>query len=93
MASTMIAAFPVADGYVVEALITATDLGLATWTPTVAASLGFDLGVDFGAPGADSSCMNLGGALVLRSLPMVPDGGCGRPDCTPTAFCTPRLQP
>ena len=36
-----------ADGYAVEAFITAADLDLTSWTP---ASFGFDLAVDVSAP-------------------------------------------
>jgi hypothetical protein len=85
-----VAAF--ADGYAVEALINAADLGLWSWQP--AGKLGFDLAVDFAAAGAaaDPLCSSARTQTFLRLAPEEPPCA-GQPWCDTRAFCLPQLLP
>jgi len=95
-------AYPRSGGYLVEAIVEAADLGLASWT--LAGHVGVDVGVDVstpdGGPGNGlSSCTTNGGlghrlgqfALQLTT----PTGSCtnGDPYCDVRAFCNPILAP
>jgi hypothetical protein len=94
--STLFRAFSRPDGYAVEAVVVASDLGLASWS--LAGRVGFDLSVDVSVP--DGSSTNLPpcnvryrvGQFHLRvtgSQPGCTDGG---PYCDVAAFCNPALQ-
>ena len=80
-----------ADGYAVEATISAADLGLWQWSPHSA--LGFNLAIDVSSPGRDPAqpCSQRLGQLFLHAAPG--DGACrGEPWCDVRAFCRPALQ-
>ena len=78
------------EGYAVEALITASDLGMWDWQP--AGQLGFDLAVDFAGsgPSTDSACSTARSQLLLRVTPEAPPCA-GQPWCDTRSFCVPRL--
>lgn len=82
-----------ADGYSVEALIGAADLGLWNWSPMT--QLGFSIGLDLAAaPGgagpSPSGCAEQAGQFFLRVTD--PHGACdGGPWCDARAFCTAQL--
>jgi hypothetical protein len=81
------------DGYTVEAFITAADLGLWQWNPSL--RLGFSVAIDLSAPpGADaaSGCSTEAAQFFLRLA--APRGGCpGEPWCDARAFCDAELLP
>lgn len=81
---------PLPDGYAVELLIAAADLGLWSWQP--AGQLGFDLAVDFAAAGptTDGLCKTGRDQAFLRLAPELPPCA-GRPWCDTRAFCVPQL--
>ena len=82
-----------ADGYSVETLIGAADLGLWQWTPEM--QLGFSIGLDLAAvPGAagpsTSGCAEQAGQFFLHVAE--PHGDCdGAPWCDARAFCDAQL--
>jgi hypothetical protein len=79
-----------ADGYAVEAFITAADLDLSAWAP--ATRIGLDLAIDVSAP---SGTANLKCGLQLGQYFLHVDdqvGSCNHePWCDTHAFCTPAL--
>jgi hypothetical protein len=80
------------DGYAVEALIVAEDLGLWNWRPT--ALLGFNLAVNLSGAGTKRAapCTTAVGQSVLRiTTPSMPCDG--SPWCDTRSFCTPLLAP
>lgn len=87
--------FPRPDGYVLEAIVTADDLGLPTWKLTAGAAIGFDVSISYGGspseyPG-DPTCLKRGD-FVLRAV--APTGTTsGLPHDDVDAFCRPRLSP
>ena len=80
------------DGYAVEALISAADLGLWSWQPM--RQLGFDLAVDFAAAGAplDPICSSARSQRFLKLASEAPPCA-GQPWCDTRAFCVPQLAP
>lgn len=80
-----------ADGYSIEAWITAADLGLWEWSPRE--QLSFGLAVDVSGP-PDSEGLRCGlllGQFFLRVA--APSGACsGEPWCDVRAFCDANLQ-
>ena len=80
------------DGYAVEALIGAQDLGLRAWQP--AGQLGFDLAVDFAGTGAasDAVCRSARSQVLLK-LGSDASPCAGQPWCDTRAFCVPALAP
>lgn len=78
------------DGYAVEALISASDLGMWDWQPT--GQLGFDLAVDFAGSGAsvESVCATARTQLLLKVANEAPPCA-GQPWCDTRSFCVPRL--
>jgi hypothetical protein len=94
--STLFRAFSRPGGYTVEAVVVASDLGLASWS--LAGHVGFDLSVDVSAPdgtfvGDPGPCnpRRRVGIFHLRvtGSQSCPDGG---PYCDVRAFCNPALQ-
>ena len=79
-----------ADGYAVEAFITAADLGLTSWMPATA--LGLDVVIDVSGPeGAELRCGRQLGQYFLRVSSLTPSDCNGEPWCDARAFCTPSL--
>lgn len=80
-----------ADGYAVEAFITAADLGLSAWSPQT--RVGIDIAIDVAAPAGTPNlrCGVLRGQYFLKIGPTV--GSCrGEPWCDSRAFCAPALS-
>jgi hypothetical protein len=90
--SNNLAVTSTADGYTVETLIGAADLGLWSWQP--AGQLGFDLAVDFAAsgPASDAVCSSARTQTFLKVAPDLPPCA-GQPWCDTRSFCGPRLSP
>ncbi len=84
--------FPVADGYVLEALITAPDLDLGGWSLLAGQRVGLDLSISYGGTpseyATDPTCAKLGD-FVVRTDPANGD----LPHADVGAFCTPVLSP
>lgn len=81
------------DGYVVEALVTASALGLAAWAPS--GKVAFNIAIDVsGMPGAsrDFACEGRLGQFALRVDPGANPGACALPYCNLQSFCTASLQ-
>jgi hypothetical protein len=80
------------DGYVLEALIAAADLGLPSWAPATA--IGIDVVIDVaGAAGSpDLRCGLQLGQYFWRVSALTPSGCDGEPWCDTRALCTPQLQ-
>lgn len=78
------------DGYSVEALISARDLGLWSWSP--ASQLGFDVAIDVAQSAGDAqACERRLGQYLLRV--QASDDDCrGQPWCDVRAFCRPQLS-
>jgi hypothetical protein len=85
---------PRANGYALEAFITAADLELSTWTLSAGARVGIDIAINVSVsdPGQQVGCGHYLGQYYLRvsSLP------CNSDDCRPysnaAAFCSPLLE-
>jgi hypothetical protein len=79
-----------ADGYTLEAFITAADLDLTAWSPT--ASIGLDVAIDVSAPvgTANLRCGQLIGQYFLHVYDQA-DSCKDEPWCDSRAFCTPQL--
>jgi len=101
--STLLRVKPLVDGYAVEAVVTASDLGLWQWAP--AERLGFSLAIDVAgtaraataaAPAvaneAPEPCSARLGQLFLKRED-TEDPCRGEPWCDARAFCTPVLSP
>ena len=76
-------------GYVVEAFVTAADLGLSSWALGVGAHVGFDLSIDVSYPDPTTTGAfghRLGQYFLKGSLPSP------LPDVDVTAFCNPVLD-
>lgn len=87
--STRFAAYPTSDGYAVEAVVVAADLGLTTWNPAANSTVGFDLAVDVSFPTATQTG-NEGHRLGQYFLHLAP--GTNRAPYTDVAgFCDPAL--
>jgi hypothetical protein len=88
-------AFPTADGYVVEAFVTAQDLGLAAWSLTAGARVAIDFAHDLSqtSAGAGSACV---ATRLGQSFLAVIEPGVGNstdlPYQNPEAFCRPTLR-
>lgn len=80
-----------ADGYQVEAFITASDLDLTAWAP--GPRIGLDVAIDVAAPAGTAGlrCGVLSGQYFLRVGPTAGSGCDGEPWCDARAFCTPLL--
>jgi hypothetical protein len=89
-------ALPTADGYVLEGLLQADTLELASLSLAPGAQVGLDLGVNVSVQelepdaGARPDGHRLG-QYFLHVGPTASDGCNGRPYCTPNAFCRPTL--
>ena len=88
--STALKVATFADGYAVEALISAADLGLWSWRPV--GQLGFDVAVDFALSGAalDPTCSSARTQTFLRLASREPPCA-GQPWCDTRSFCVPQL--
>lgn len=87
--STKFGAFPRSDGYVVEALVTASDLGLATWLLAAGRHIGFDVGLNVSAATPDGGTQGTRiGQYFLRVDTALT---AGHPFQSVTAFCNPVL--
>lgn len=88
-------AFPTSDGYVVEALVQATDVMIPALTLTSGARVGFDLAVNVSVPAfaadedAGSQQTRIGQYFLRISDQLATCNGA--PFCQPLAFCTPQL--
>jgi hypothetical protein len=83
---------PLPDGYAVETLIVASDLGLWEWQPT--GQIGFNLAVNLAGVGEPrgAPCTTGVGQSVLRVG--TPQHDCdGKPWCDTRSFCWPVLTP
>jgi hypothetical protein len=93
--ATNIRSFPTSDGYVVEALVRATDVMVPSWTLTSGARVGFDLAVNVSAPAfsfdedGGSQQPRIGQYFLRASDDLATCNGA--PFCQPLAFCTPLL--
>jgi hypothetical protein len=68
--STQFASFPTADGYVVEALVTAADLGVPSWDLVSGNRVGFDLGLNVSGATPDAGTQGTRiGQLFLKAVP------------------------
>jgi len=77
-----------ADGFATEALLSATDLGLTSWSLAQGGKIGFDVAIDVGASNQQpASCPRLG--QVTIQLPV--GTSCGAA-CNVSEFCTPHLD-
>ena len=90
--STRFVAVPTPTGYAVEALVGASDLGLANWTLAPGGKIGWDMSLNIGGPenpGVD--------ACTTRSqqvhLHLAASGSCTPPYCNASALCAPTLAP
>lgn len=86
-------AFPATDGYVVEAILGATELGLASWPLVEDGHIGFSLSIGVGGtpgmyPGAPD-CQKIGDFYLNAVAPTAQASG--MPHDTVGAFCNPRL--
>lgn len=88
-------AFPTRDGYVIEAVIQASDIMLPSWTLSSGGRVGVDLSVDvsFDAvpPDTDAGDPFLRLGQYFLRVSDQPDTCVGAPFCQPLAFCTPLL--
>ncbi len=87
--SSTFASFLEPDGYAVEALVVAADLGLATWSLAAQARVGFDVGVDVSFPtaaqtGPEGHRMGQFFLSLAPAAPLEPYQNVG-------AFCDPTL--
>jgi hypothetical protein len=81
-----------ADGYSIEAFISAADIDLWEWTPSM--RVGFSVVVDISGPGGSGAagCSNRAGQFFVRAGE--PLGPCrGEPWCDAGAFCRAALMP
>ncbi len=84
-------AWPLPDGYAVEAFVRAADLGLTRWTLAAGARIGLDLGhnVSYDDPGR-AGCLRMDQYFMCIVTP--PRGNVtDYPYYNPRAFCSPRL--
>jgi hypothetical protein len=81
-----------ADGYSVEAFISAADVGLWQWSP--AAFVAFSIAIDVSGAAGDPA-LHCGSQLGQYFLKVTtPGADCrGEPWCDATAFCSPALEP
>ena len=94
--STRFAAFPTADGYILEGLLQADTVDVASLAMHAGEVVGIDLGVNVsvlddhvGDAGVTLDDRRLGQYFLHVTAPIT---GCGgQPYCTPTALCTPTL--
>jgi hypothetical protein len=86
--STAFAARSTSDGYAVEALVSAADLGRATWTLASRANVGFDLAIDASYPTATQTGAE-GHRLGQYFLHLAT--GVTEPYRNVAAFCNPKL--
>jgi hypothetical protein len=87
--SSEFVAMPSADGYVVEAFITASDLGLATWTLASQGHVGFDLAIDVSYPTATQTGVE--GHRLGQYFFNLSSSGAKEPYRNTGAFCNPSL--
>jgi hypothetical protein len=90
-ASTRYGTFPTATGFVFEGLVTAADLGLASWSLAAGATIGFDVAIDVSF--TTESMTGPQGHRVGQYFFHVADAdsGIGSPFADPRSFCTPTL--
>jgi len=86
--SKQFAAYPRPDGYVVEAVVTAADLGLASWPLAAGSHIGFDLGLNVSAETADGGTQ---GTRIGQYFLRVDPSATGHPFQNVAAFCNPAL--
>lgn len=92
--STLFEGFPTQNGYVVEAVILAQDLGRGSWSLSSGNRLGFSVGVNLGKdPGGSAACEDhlLGQFYLNITGAADPSCGGGYPSCDVNAFCAPDL--
>lgn len=87
-------AFPTTDGYVLEAIVRASDLMLASWTPMLGGRVGFNLSINVSVPELPDT--DAGGfqprlGQYFLQVSDQPHTCAGRPYCQPLSFCTPLL--
>lgn len=86
-------AFPTSDGYVLEAFLTAADLDLPGWSLSSGGQVGFNVSINVSGldeqVGTDAGLQ--GSRLGQYFLHVGGDACAGRPYCSSTAFCNPRL--
>jgi hypothetical protein len=88
--SSSFIAVPTADGYAVEALVTAPDLGIPSWTLSQGARVGMDLAVNVSDPTTGSYATGDGYRLGQYFL-NVTTGSNPPPFSNVSAFCAPTL--
>jgi hypothetical protein len=86
--STQFASFPAADGYVVEALVTAADLGIPSWDLVSGNKVGFDLGLNLSGATPDAGTQGTRIGQFFLKAEATPTG---HPFQSVTAFCNPVL--
>jgi hypothetical protein len=78
------------DGFDIEALVVAADLGIASWSLAPGSHVGLDVAVDLGDPTMPAtSCPRLGQFIMQPPDPEA--GGCNKAACNTSAFCAPVL--
>jgi hypothetical protein len=84
------------DGYALETLISASDIGIASWSLAPGARIGLDLALDVSTPDGSlvTDPIDCGTRLGQFFLRTVPRRGvdCGEPYCDTRAFCSPVLR-
>ncbi len=90
--STQYGTFPTATGFVFEGLVTAADLGLASWNLDAGGTIGLDVAIDVSF--ATDSMTGSQGHRVGQYFFHVADAdsGIGAPFADPRSFCTPTLS-
>jgi hypothetical protein len=86
--STQFAACVKPYGYVVEAFVTASDLGLSSWPLAAGSSVGFDLGLNVSGATADAGTQGTRIGQYFLRADATPTG---HPFQSVTAFCNPVL--
>jgi hypothetical protein len=84
---------PRPGGYVVEAFVGASELGLSEWTLARGQQIGLDVSINVSMPGAEDgpNCGYRLGQYFLRTTEQ-PNACGGAPYCDPRAFCAPALD-
>ena len=88
--SSKFATFPSAGGFVFEAFVVASDLGLSSWTLSPGNAVGFDLAVDVSY--ANAATTGAQGHRAGQYFLNVGSAPIGAPYDDPRAFCSPELN-
>lgn len=90
-----IVAVPLDEGYAVEGMISAEDMGVDAWTLATGATVGFSISVAYEniEPDPSDSCNKMTEFwLQEASLPSPRGAACFSPHCNTSSFCRARLE-